>query len=193
MSTPMSNGVGAGGESQAPLSRAERDVAEYFRDERADQAAGESSKGFLSSLLNWLSPEEGSHPAGAAGAATAPGRKSVLLVDDEPDGVEALVRMFEKCGYGARAVGSAEAALAAIKAERPGVVLLDIMMPGTDGVALLKAIRADPGTATLPVLMLTANHRRMLESFTSGAQDYLLKPVDFPRVKESVERQLKTN
>jgi two-component system chemotaxis response regulator CheY len=60
-----------------------------------------------------------------------------------------------------------------------------------DGVALLKAIRADPESATLPVLMLTANHRRMLESFTSGAQDYLLKPVDFPKVRESVERQMK--
>ena len=182
MSTPMSNGVGPGGEAQPPLSRAERDVAEYFHEGLAGPPGGEASKGFLSSLLGWLAPQ-----------AAAPVRKSVLLVDDEPDGVEALLRMFEKCGYAARAVDSAEAAIAAIKADRPGVVLMDIMMPGTDGVALLKAIRADPANAKLPVLMLTANHRRMLESFTCGAQDYLLKPVDFPRVKESVERQLRND
>ena len=185
MSTPMSNGVGSGGESQPDLSRAERDVAEYFHEGAGNP---QTAKGFFSSLLGWLSPEVGTDQAGAV-----PVRKSVLLVDDEPDGVEALVRMFEKCGYAARAVGSAEAALAEIRRDRPGVVLLDVMMPGTDGVELLRAIRADPATARLPVLMLTANHRRMLESFTSGAQDYLLKPVDFLRVRESVERQLRND
>jgi CheY-like chemotaxis protein len=184
MSTPMSNGVSSGG-GDPPLSSAEKDVAAYFR-EGAEPPAVEETKGLLATMLGWLAPVTEGGEGGAA-----PVRKSVLLVDDEPDGVEALVRMFEKCGYAARSVDSAEKALAAIKAEPPAVVLVDIMMPGMDGVALLKAIRADPASAKLPVLMLTANHRRMLESFTSGAQDYLLKPVDFPKVRESVERHLK--
>jgi PleD family two-component response regulator len=57
-------------------------------------------------------------------------------------------------------------------------------------VQLLRDIRKNPATARLPVLMLTANYRRVLESFTSGAQDYLIKPVDWQRVRESVDRQL---
>jgi CheY-like chemotaxis protein len=180
----MSKGVDAAAATSRPPLKAEESVAEYFREGPGSESG---SKGFLSSLMSWLSPSVG------AGQAEAPLRRSILLVDDEPDGVEALLRMFERCGYAARAVTSAEAALAAIKAERPGVVLLDIMMPGMDGVALLKEIRADPANANLPVLMLTANHRRMLESYTSGAQDYLLKPVDFARVRESVERQLRND
>jgi CheY-like chemotaxis protein len=182
MDTPLSKGVddSAAAASRPPM-KAEESVAEYFHE---GSEGGSESKGFLSSLLSWLSPF-----AGARGA-DAPLRPSVLLVDDEPDGAEALLRMFEQCGYAVRWVASAEAALAAIRAERPGVVLVDIMMPGMDGVALLRAIRADPANASLPVLMLTADHRRMLEAFTSGAQDYLLKPVDFPRVRASVEREL---
>jgi CheY-like chemotaxis protein len=70
------------------------------------------------------------------------------------------------------------------------VVLVDIMMPGMDGVELLRAIRADPASARVPVVMLTADARRCLDAFTSGAQDYILKPADFPRVRESVDKQL---
>ena len=117
-------------------------------------------------------------------------REKVLLVDDEPDGMEAMAGMFRKSGYEAEVVGSAEGAMASIHAGRPGVVLVDVMMPGRDGVELLREIRADPATATLPVLMVTGNHRRVLESFTCGAQDYLMKPVEWGRVRESVERQL---
>jgi CheY-like chemotaxis protein len=174
----------SGLEPRSPPS-AEQDVAEYFR----SGAAEAESEGLMSRLLGWLSPGGVAEGEGAA-AAEAQARKKVLVVDDEPDGVEALVRMFSKSGYDAESVSSAEAAMASIRAERPAVVLLDIMMPGTDGVELLKTLRADPATATLPVLMLTANHRRVLEAFTSGAQDYLMKPVDFPKVRASVERQV---
>jgi CheY-like chemotaxis protein len=172
---------------------AERDVALYFRDEAAElegkrRESSSSSGGWWSRLMGWLAPGgEESHDESPK--PERQGRK-VLLVDDEADGAEALVGMFRKSGYDAEAVGSAEQAMASIRAGRPGVVLVDVMMSGRDGVELLREIRADPGMAKLPVLMLTANCRRMLESFTCGAQDYLIKPVEWGRVRESVERQL---
>jgi CheY-like chemotaxis protein len=189
MDTLVAEGSNLTIDAREPVA-AEGDVARYFHDEAAELEEKErpgsaSTEGWWSRLVGWLAPEAES------GERRAPSRpRKVLLVDDDPDGLEALVGMFRKSGYEAEAVSSAEQAMASIRAARPGVVLVDIMMPGTDGVQLLREIRKDPATARLPVLMLTANYRRVLESFTSGAQDYLIKPVDWPRVRESVDRQL---
>ena len=161
----MSNGVGAGGESQPPLSRAERNVAEYFRDEAADEAAGESSKGFLSSLMSWFSPEEGSHAAVGPGRGRA-GRACCWWTTSRTGW-----RHWCGCSRNAGTGAGGDFGGGGDGGDPGGAAgggALDIMMPGTDGIALLKAIRADPANAKLPVLMLTANHRRMLESFTSG-------------------------
>jgi twitching motility two-component system response regulator PilH len=189
--------------SKASHLTAENDVAQYFRDEAAElegqrgasssssESSG-SSGGWWSRLVGWFGASgEGESEEGRVPPRERETRhRKVLLVDDERDGVEALVGMFRKSGYEAEAVGSAEQAMASIRARRPEVVLVDVMMPGRDGVELLREIRADPATAKLPVLMVTANHRRVLESFTYGAQDYLMKPVEWGRVRESVEKQL---
>ena len=115
-------------------------------------------------------------------------------MDDQPDSVEVLVRMLDKFGYHAECVGSAADALSRVTAaaDRPALLLVDIMMPGMDGVELLKAVRHSPGGERLPVLMLTCDPGRAVEAFSCGAQDYIMKPADFGRVRASVDRYLGT-
>jgi two-component system sensor histidine kinase/response regulator len=70
------------------------------------------------------------------------------------------------------------AALAAVRQQRPDLVLTDVMMPGLDGYGLLRALRADPSTRTLPVILLSARagEEALLEGLSTGADDYIVKP-----------------
>jgi putative two-component system response regulator len=115
-----------------------------------------------------------------------------LVVDDNPDSVEALVQMLRKLGYQADCVDSAADALSRLTAttRRPSLLLVDVMMPEMDGVELLKTIRRREGCQQLPVLMLTADPNRAQEAMSCGAQDYIVKPIDFSRVRASVDRYL---
>src|SRR5712691_5331840 len=93
-----------------------------------------------------------SHSRGPSEARMLEIRKRVLVVDDEP-GVRESVRILLSSDYDVATVASGDAALDAILRERPHLVLLDIIMPGMDGMELLERIRAtDPG---LPVVILT--------------------------------------
>ena len=114
-------------------------------------------------------------------------RKSILLVDDNPDDVELTVRAFRSTDVhediriardGAEAIdqlfGSTERAL-------PALVLLDLKLPGLDGVDVLRRIRADPRTRALPVVILTSSNERvdLMNCYRLGANSYVRKPVSF--------------
>jgi CheY-like chemotaxis protein len=89
-------------------------------------------------------------------AKVEPGTAPVLVVDDEPD-ARALVRdILNGAGYAVAEAGNGKEALAAIAKERPGLVVLDLMMPELDGFAVLEHLAADPALRTLPVVVLTA-------------------------------------
>ena len=105
----------------------------------------------------------------------ADSRKRVLAVDDEL-GVRESIRILLSTDYDVATVASGDAALEAIQRERPHLVLLDIIMPGMDGMELLERIRAtDPG---LPVVILTATKtvRTAVAAMKLGAFDYLKSP-----------------
>jgi two-component system, response regulator len=129
--------------------------------------------------------------------------KRILLVDDNPDDVELALLAFEKLGLGLEVVVARDG-LEAVKylfgagapadrnvAELPSVVLLDLKMPGLDGLEVLKRIRADERTRHLPVVVLTSSteERDLLESYRYAANSYVRKSVDF-REFEEVSRQL---
>ena len=114
-------------------------------------------------------------------------RKNILLVDDNPDDVELTVRAFRSTDVhehiriardGAEAIdhlfGSAERPL-------PALVLLDLKLPGIDGVDVLRRIRADPRTRALPVVILTSSNERidLMNCYRLGANSYVRKPVSF--------------
>jgi two-component system, response regulator len=129
-----------------------------------------------------------------------PDRK-ILLVEDNPDDVELAKRALKKNNImnelvlardGAQALellhGPSASATPAI---HPSVVLLDLKLPKVDGLEVLRRIRADPRTRTLPVVILTSSkeERDLVEGYKLGANSYIRKPVDFTQFTDAV-RQL---
>ncbi|NHZ39417.1 ATP-binding protein [Massilia aquatica] len=104
-------------------------------------------------------------------------RPTVLIADDNTDMRHYLVRMLEPL-YRTVAVADGEAALAAALERTPDLILTDVMMPRLDGFGLLQALRADPRTASVPVIMLSARagEESRIEGLQEGAGDYLVKP-----------------
>jgi two-component system alkaline phosphatase synthesis response regulator PhoP len=112
-------------------------------------------------------------------AATAGGaRRTILVVEDEPD-VRELVRYnLEREGYAVVGAADGEAALAEVARTRPALVILDLMLPGTDGLEVCRRLRARPDSATLPIVMLTAKAAEVdrVLGLEIGADDYVTKP-----------------
>ena len=107
--------------------------------------------------------------------------RRVLLVDDEDDiRLVARASLERLAGWEVLAASSGADGLALARAERPDAVILDVMMPGMDGPATLAELRADPATADIPVVFLTAKvqaaERRRLEEL--GAAGVVAKPFD---------------
>jgi len=102
----------------------------------------------------------------------------VLLVDDEPVIRELVQAMLEGGGVEVRCVDSGARALQEAGAARPDLVLLDIVMPGLDGLAVLRLLRADPTLAGVPIHMLTARSRAVDHAAAerAGADGYIEKP-----------------
>ncbi|MCX8051152.1 MAG: response regulator transcription factor [Chlorobi bacterium] len=110
-------------------------------------------------------------------------RKTIFVVDDEPDIVDLITYNLEREGY--KAVGMTDSAEVFEKAaqQQPDLIILDIMMPGTDGLELCKKLRSHPDTAKIPVMFLTARTGEIdqILGLELGADDYVLKPIS-PRV-----------
>ncbi len=106
---------------------------------------------------------------------TAP---KILIVEDERD-IQDLIRHYlEKDGFRTRTAADGTAGLAAARQEHPDLIVLDLMLPGLDGLELCKKLRADPATALTPVIMLTAKAEESdkIVGLELGADDYLTKP-----------------
>lgn len=89
---------------------------------------------------------------------------SILIVDDDRDTRDVIVRMVERADLVVRAVDSGDAALRAITHDQPDLVILDLMMPGMDGFQVLETIRSSPITRSLPVIVLTTKDLTPAES-----------------------------
>lgn len=102
----------------------------------------------------------------------------ILLIDDEPNIIEAIRFILTRGGYSVASHGNGLDAMAVIAAARPDLVILDLMLPGRSGFDILQDLRSNPATAALPVLMLTAKgqprDREMAQRL--GASLFLSKP-----------------
>ncbi len=112
---------------------------------------------------------------------------TVLVVDDDPSIVDLLTDALELDGYQVQTtIGNLILPLA--RAVQPAVVLLDVMMPGKDGVAVGQCLRADPRTAAIPVIALSGGEQLYVRAAEMGADACLAKPFDLDDVRQCVER-----
>lgn len=113
-----------------------------------------------------------------AGPANESGIRTALVADDDPDVRELVAFKLEHAGYAVVQVGDGVRALEAIARELPTVVLLDVMMPGLSGIDVVRELRRQERTRTLPVILLTAKAQEhdIEAGFATGADDYIVKP-----------------
>lgn len=125
-------------------------------------------------------------------------KKKILLIDDDPDFVEAVKVIVENGGYEVGVAYDGEEGLEAVAKEKPDLIVLDVMMPVMNGHEACAKLKADPETAKIPVILLTAvadrvttstyTHRDMLES---DAEDYMPKPVEPKELLKLIKNWLK--
>jgi two-component system response regulator MprA len=119
--------------------------------------------------------------------------ETVLVVDDDARVAASLRRSLEYAGYRVTVAPDGPSALAAVRRDRPAVVVLDVMLPGIDGYGVCRALRADPGTADPMVLMLTARDGTAdrVTGLDAGADDYLVKPFEYDELLARVRALLR--
>ncbi|WP_432479544.1 response regulator transcription factor [Nocardioides sp. GXQ0305] len=102
----------------------------------------------------------------------------ILVADDDVDIRELVEFKLSTMGHDIVAVGDGAAAIDACMADKPDLAVLDVMMPGVSGLDAIRAIRAEPALADLPVILLTARAQEsdVETGFDSGADDYITKP-----------------
>ncbi len=111
------------------------------------------------------------------------GKETILIVEDEAD-IQELVRYnLAKAGYLVFCVGSGEEALKRVRSESPDMVVLDLMLPGMDGLEICKELKNDTATQNISIIMLTAKGEEddIVAGLELGADDYITKPFS-PRV-----------
>src|SRR5918912_3297750 len=111
----------------------------------------------------------------------ADGRRTlVLVVEDNPMNLELVEAILEREGFQVVSAGSGEEALECLQRLRPDLVLVDIQLPGMDGLALTRLLKGDAHTAQLPIVALSA-HARLEDreaAMQAGCTEYISKPVD---------------
>ncbi|WP_067479044.1 SpoIIE family protein phosphatase [Actinomadura hibisca] len=177
--------------------------ADAVRAEPAADVSPATADPFVQEALRWL-PGEQADPAPAGigagadpapdGLAPSPGLSArVLVADDNADMRDYLARLLRSAGYQVQTVNDGQQALDAVRADSPDLVVSDVMMPGLDGLALVSALRTDPRTAAVPVLLLSARagQEASIEGLQAGADDYLVKPFAaaelLARVRANIE------
>jgi two-component system phosphate regulon response regulator PhoB len=110
-------------------------------------------------------------------------RETVLVVDDERDILELVKYNLDKEGYQVTVVATGEDALVATRTKLPDIVILDLMLPGVDGLEVCRRLKSDPKTSSIPIVMLTAKGEEadVVSGLELGAADYVTKPFS-PRV-----------
>jgi DNA-binding response OmpR family regulator len=116
----------------------------------------------------------------------------VLIADDEPNIVTALEFLLKSRGYAVEIARTGEEALARIRAARPDLVLLDVMMPGRSGYEVCRELRAQPELAATKVVMLSAKgaHADAAKGLAAGADLYITKPFSNRELVDAIGKLL---
>ena len=119
--------------------------------------------------------------------------KKILIVDDEQEILDLLTFNLRREGYETLAVADGEAALVQAHAARPDLIILDVMLPGKDGWEVLRSLRQDPATRSVPVVFLTARESEIDEvvGLELGADDYIIKPISMHKLLARIKLALR--
>ena len=116
----------------------------------------------------------------------------ILLVEDDFALTEMVTEALKQRGHAVSHAADGEAALKAARRDSPDVVLLDVMLPGLDGFAVCRALRTEPGTSAVKVIMMTAlgQMSNVEAAFSAGATDYIIKPFAWPALFKKIDAVL---
>jgi CheY-like chemotaxis protein len=115
-------------------------------------------------------------------------RKPVLIVEDDDLAREALAAFLEAEGYPVLEAANGQEALDCLRQREVGLILLDLMMPVMDGWEFRAAQLRDPALATVPVMVVTADASTRSRAANLGVEEYMTKPIQFPRLLHVVDR-----
>ncbi len=121
--------------------------------------------------------------------------KRILVVDDEIGALTLIGIMLERGGFNVLKAKDANAALTVLDKETPDLIILDVMMPGMDGIELCRVIRERSETREVPVLILSArgDAESVMRGMDAGANDYLPKPILHHDLVDKVRKMLDMN
>ena len=117
---------------------------------------------------------------------------NVLAVDDIPLNLLLVQKMLSRFNFKMRTAANGQLALDAIAAEKPDLILLDLMMPGIDGFEVIRRLRADPATADIQIVILSAlnSNEDIVKGFNVGANDFIMKPIIMEKLLTCVVTQM---
>ena len=116
----------------------------------------------------------------------------ILIVDDNVSNTKLLAFLLTAKGYVVRTAANADEALAVLREFQPRLILMDIQLPGVDGLTLTRQLKADPRTSGIPIIAATAYAMKGDEERVraAGCDGYITKPIDTRRLPQEIERYL---
>lgn len=117
---------------------------------------------------------------------------SVLAVDDIPLNLLLVEKMLSRFNFRFRKAANGQQALDAVSQEKPDLILLDLMMPGIDGFEVIRRLRANPETADIQIIILSAlnSNEDVVKGFDVGANDFIMKPIIMEKLLSCVVTHL---
>ncbi|MBO7051310.1 MAG: response regulator [Prevotella sp.] len=121
-----------------------------------------------------------------------PSKVNILVVDDIPLNVLLVKKMLQPLGFSTEEAEDGVVAMEMISREKPDLILLDLMMPRMNGFEVLRRLRADEATKSIPVIILSAlnSNDDVAKGIAMGAEDYITKPIIMERLQNSVIEQV---
>jgi CheY-like chemotaxis protein len=120
-----------------------------------------------------------------------PGER-ILIVDDNATNLKLVAYLMKANGYDVATALDAESAIDSLRVTRPDVILMDIQLPGIDGLELTRRLKADPGTRDIVIIAVTAYAMKgdQDKAFAAGCDEYITKPIDTRALPETIARHL---